>query len=619
MNQRPRARTRSSWVIVPRVNERAFAGYAGWAGVAMAALLATAACKLDVSEVPSFADAGACRDECEAEQAMCTAESDERVCVIARSGCRVWRTRPCMDTNACTRDVCDGASGRCTHVPDDARCGADKACAFGYCDAIAGCRTMPLPGPCDDGNACTADDRCVDGDCIGMQPAARLECVDSCPIDPDKTAPGACGCNQREVLDDRDGDGVLDCVDACPDVTCERPLTCADGKLASCLTDPRGCPQIEQPCDSRFSCVAEAPCPSIEFTEIEDSGLLASGTVAVASNGDVFTGWTTYANAAELDDLAAGDALITRFDPGGTRRNSFLYDSGTRDRFAALAVSPDDSTLAGAMHVGDAPMVVAWPATGGVERWAASIPLSGSASLVDVAYGPGGDVYAIGNVLGTIGGEASLGERDVFVVRLAAESGALLWARQFGSAGADEAVALVTDAGGVYVAGVLAAASQPVAGPGLGFVRKYDAGGELRWQREPELGADRAQRVHSLSLGTSGEIIVSATAGGPVETRWVFQLSANDGQQQRQAMIAADALLGDHELDFYGLSASAGQVVSLNGRGELRWKLDAALSPASVLLDATIWRPAGRSLRVFVVGGTPITHESGYLATVTVP
>src|SRR5687767_2703544 len=105
-------RTRWGWAMVPRVSAGTFAGYAGWVGVALVVLLAGAACELDVSRVPSFDDAGACRDECEAEQAMCTAEAAERVCVIARSGCRVWRDRPCADSNSCTRDVCDGASGR---------------------------------------------------------------------------------------------------------------------------------------------------------------------------------------------------------------------------------------------------------------------------------------------------------------------------------------------------------------------------------------------------------------------------------------------------------------------------------------------------------------------------
>ncbi|MCO6437908.1 MAG: PQQ-dependent sugar dehydrogenase [Phycisphaerae bacterium] len=39
-------------------------------------------------------------------------------------------------------------------------------------------------------------------------------CGDACPNDPNKTAPGVCGCNVPDV--DSDGDGVEDCNDLCP-------------------------------------------------------------------------------------------------------------------------------------------------------------------------------------------------------------------------------------------------------------------------------------------------------------------------------------------------------------------------------------------------------------------
>ncbi len=49
---------------------------------------------------------------------------------------------------------------------------------------------------------------------------AALLCLvpacDKCPTDPDKTDPGICGCGVPDT--DSDGDGVLDCLDNCPDV-----------------------------------------------------------------------------------------------------------------------------------------------------------------------------------------------------------------------------------------------------------------------------------------------------------------------------------------------------------------------------------------------------------------
>jgi hypothetical protein len=40
------------------------------------------------------------------------------------------------------------------------------------------------------------------------------DCLDGCPNDVSKTAPGACGCGISDI--DSDGDGVADCIDACP-------------------------------------------------------------------------------------------------------------------------------------------------------------------------------------------------------------------------------------------------------------------------------------------------------------------------------------------------------------------------------------------------------------------
>jgi hypothetical protein len=41
-----------------------------------------------------------------------------------------------------------------------------------------------------------------------------LDCNDGCPNDPDKAAPGSCGCGTPDT--DTDGDAIADCVDNCP-------------------------------------------------------------------------------------------------------------------------------------------------------------------------------------------------------------------------------------------------------------------------------------------------------------------------------------------------------------------------------------------------------------------
>src|SRR5262245_57793147 len=74
--------------------------------------LALASCELDVSRVPSYADAASL------------------VC-------------DCADELPCTDDLCDPRTGRCEHLPNDALCavpGEQRECVVRYCDAERGCR-----------------------------------------------------------------------------------------------------------------------------------------------------------------------------------------------------------------------------------------------------------------------------------------------------------------------------------------------------------------------------------------------------------------------------------------------------------------------------------------------
>ncbi len=61
----------------------------------------------------------------------------------------------------------------------------------------------------DSTDRCPGEDDNLDRDSDGTP-----DCRDACPDDPEKIAPGACGCGVADV--DTDGDGVVDCIDNCP-------------------------------------------------------------------------------------------------------------------------------------------------------------------------------------------------------------------------------------------------------------------------------------------------------------------------------------------------------------------------------------------------------------------
>ncbi len=97
--------------------------------------------------------------------------------------------------------------------------------------AIEDCNGNGIPDACDidsdgdgvpdDCDLCDGEDDNADSDGDGV-----VDCLDACPVDPAKTEPGNCGCNNEETADcgaivlcldgDDDGDGVCNADDLCP-------------------------------------------------------------------------------------------------------------------------------------------------------------------------------------------------------------------------------------------------------------------------------------------------------------------------------------------------------------------------------------------------------------------
>ena len=94
----------------------------------------------------------------------------------------------CDDGNACTtNDQCN--EGVCVGTP--IYCGDGTACYSVSCDPFYGCVNTNNPNGtlCDDGDACTIDDMCVDGVCSGIP----IYCNDGDPCTVD-SCDGSSGC-----------------------------------------------------------------------------------------------------------------------------------------------------------------------------------------------------------------------------------------------------------------------------------------------------------------------------------------------------------------------------------------------------------------------------------------
>ncbi len=111
----------------------------------------------------------------------------------------------------------------------------------------ANCQCVGTPVICDDGDPCTSNN-CVSGNCVFTALADTdgdgvCDLMDGCPEDPDKYAPGMCGCGNLEPGSSCDDGNTLTSNDIIrPDCTCS-------GNLIDCTGTIGGTATPGSPCD----------------------------------------------------------------------------------------------------------------------------------------------------------------------------------------------------------------------------------------------------------------------------------------------------------------------------------------------------------------------------------
>ena len=126
----------------------------------------------------------------ECEKAAC--DPNKKICVVAprENGVGCDDGDACTDNDECLNGTCAG---------DAVECNDDNKCTDDSCDPATGCVYDPNDAPCDDGELCTINDHCIDGECGGDQ---NPQCECTADADCDKFDDGN-QCN-----------GTLACVDS---------------------------------------------------------------------------------------------------------------------------------------------------------------------------------------------------------------------------------------------------------------------------------------------------------------------------------------------------------------------------------------------------------------------
>jgi hypothetical protein len=148
------------------------------------------------------------------------------------------------------------------------------------------------------------------------------------------------------------------------------------------------------------------------------------------------------------------------------------------------------------------------------EEWTRQFGSTSYDLAVSVSASSDGSVLVAGYTNGTLPGQSSAGGQDAYLQKLDA-GGNVLWTRQFGSANSDAAYSVrVGSDGSVLVAGYTLGTlpGESSAGGQDGFVRKYDAAGNVLWTRQ--FGTVSSDLARSVSVGSDGSVLVAGFTNG---------------------------------------------------------------------------------------------------------
>jgi len=242
------------------------------------------------------------------------------------------------------------------------------------------------------------------------------------------------------------------------------------------------------------------------------------GYVTVDASGNVYVVGNTYGTLPGQSSSGWADAFVRKYDGSGnelwTRQfgssgSEYLAGDAAIDASGNVYVAGDTyGTLPGQLSSGDRDVFIRKYDGLGNEVWTRQFGSSSEDWANRMALDASGNVYFSGGTYGALPAQASSGSYDVFV-RKYDESGNELWTRQFGSSAGDLGYVTLDASGNVYVAGFTEGAlpGQLSSGDRDVFIRKYDGSGNEIWTRQ--FGSSSEDCPMRAVLDASGNVYVT--------------------------------------------------------------------------------------------------------------
>jgi hypothetical protein len=179
---------------------------------------------------------------------------------------------------------------------------------------------------------------------VGHAGAAGHADTDSCPDDPQKTAPGICGCGVAENADDSDHDGTIDCKDICPNDSCSTPglTVCTAAGVGTCNVDAKGCKTLVSTACASGICFDDKNCATIVLGDwgkpVTGMGIVKTPAIDCDEVGNAYVVGTVSGAFDGVPALGDNDGFISKWDATGTRQWTRVFGGASDDQATGISV-----------------------------------------------------------------------------------------------------------------------------------------------------------------------------------------------------------------------------------------------------------------------------------------
>jgi enterochelin esterase-like enzyme len=330
-------------------------------------------------------------------------------------------------------------------------------------------------------------------------------------------------------------------------------------------------PAFEEGAKYAFQYVARPEVSIMKATLTGTSGEDREGGVATDAAGNVYEALASEGSIDGQPNAGAKDVVLIKYGPTGAKLWTREFGTPGTDRAYGLQLDPQghpvvvgytkgnfDGSHAG--NTSDDVFVTKYDPSGNRE-WATQVGTPAADRGYGLAIDAAGSIYAGGYTKGDLGGTL-VGDKDIFLLKLAATGGAPAWIRQFGTVGEDKGMAVAAGGGSVYIAGMTGdVLGTPLPGttPGGidGFLAQFDASGNRTWTRQ--VGTSAEDQLWGVAADATGATVSGFTAGD------LFTGNAGDKDVVVARFDASGALTVQDQLGTIGNDKGAS--VTLDGAG----------------------------------------------------